>query len=114
VGSKRVAQTKKLALIAALLWAASPAAAQVTTMGQQQSGQSSQSAPTQAPTTGAFCIEEMTATFCNVPTGPNASGYGSSRVSTSGSASSAVAPSSRRSWRHQLVHSAMRERTAVR
>ena len=46
-------------------------------LGQQQSGgQSGQSAPTQVPTTGVFCIEEMTATFCNVPTGPNTGGYG--------------------------------------
>ena len=76
---------KKLTLIAALLLAASPAAAQVaTSMGEQQSGdQSSQSTPTQAPTTGVFCIEEMTATFCNVPTGPNTSGYGSSGASGS-------------------------------
>jgi hypothetical protein len=52
---------KKLALIAALLLAASPAAAQVATSGQQQSGsQGGQSAPTQAPTTGIFCDEEMT------------------------------------------------------
>jgi hypothetical protein len=70
---------KKLALIAALLLAASPAAAQVATSGQQQllGGQ--------APTTGIFCDEEMTATFCNLPTGPNTSGYGSSGVSTSSS-----------------------------
>src|SRR4029077_3707449 len=26
--------------------------------------------PSQAPTTGVFCIEEMTATFCNVPSCP--------------------------------------------
>ena len=30
--------------------------------------------PSQAPTTGVFCIEEMTATFCNVVTGPNING----------------------------------------
>jgi hypothetical protein len=34
-----------------------------------------------------FCIEEMTATFCNVVTGPNTNGYGR----TSGSGSSGVA-----------------------
>jgi len=33
--------------------------------------------PAQAPVTGVFCIEEMTGTFCNVPAGPNAGGYGS-------------------------------------
>jgi hypothetical protein len=55
---------KKLALISALLLAASPVAAQVAmSNGQQQTGgQGGQSAPTQAPTTGVFCFEEMTAT----------------------------------------------------
>jgi hypothetical protein len=75
---------KKLALIAALLWATSPAVAQVATSGQQQlGGQSSQPSSAEAVTTGVFCDEEMTATFCNVPTGPNTSGYGSSSVSSS-------------------------------
>src|SRR5262249_41716792 len=31
--------------------------------------------PSQAPMTGVFCIEEMTATFCNVVTGPNINGH---------------------------------------
>jgi len=85
---------KKLSIIAALLLTASSVAAQVSTLnGQQQLGiggqltpfgqqragvQGRQSAPSQAPTTGVFCIEEMTATFCNVPSGPNTNGYGSS------------------------------------
>src|SRR6516164_7003228 len=71
--------TKELALISALLLAASPTAAQLATSSrvQQLNGQSVQSTPTVAPTTGVFCIEEMTATFCNVVTGPNTSGYGS-------------------------------------
>jgi hypothetical protein len=30
----------------------------------------------QTPTTGVFCTQEMTATFCNVVTRPNISGYG--------------------------------------
>jgi hypothetical protein len=87
---------KKPALIAALLLAASPAAAQVTTsMSQQESAlQGGQpvapQAPAQAPTTGVFCIEEITATFCNVPTGPNTGGYGSS--GGSGPSGSAGAP----------------------
>jgi hypothetical protein len=89
---------KKLALISALLLAASPVAAQVAmSNGQQQTGgQVGRSATTQAPTTGVFCIEEMTATFCNVLTGPNTSGYGSRGVSTSssGSVSSGVSLSS--------------------
>ena len=55
-----------------------------------------QSTLTVAPTTGIFCIEEMTATFCNVVTGPNTSGYGSRGVSTSnrGAAPSGVSASS--------------------
>ena len=71
---------KKLAIIAALLSTATSVAAQVATLnGQQRAGvQGRQSAPSQAPTTGVFCIEEMTATFCNVPSGPNTNGYGSS------------------------------------
>jgi len=90
---------KKLALISALLLAASPAAAQLATSSrvQQLNGQSVQSTPTVAPTTGVFCIEEMTATFCNVVTGPNTSGYGSRGVSTSSSratSSSGVSASS--------------------
>ncbi len=87
----------KLALSAALLFAASPVAAQIATSnGQLQLGnQSALSASSQAPTTGVFCIEEIIATFCNVPTAPNTNGYGSSggaspssgAVSSSGSAS---------------------------
>ena len=88
---------KKLALIYALLLAASPAAAQLATSSrvQELNGQSVQTTPIEAPTTGVFCIEEMTATFCNVTTGPNTSGYGSRSVSTSGSgaASSGVSAS---------------------
>jgi hypothetical protein len=89
---------KKLALIYALLLVASPAAAQLATSSrvQELGGPAVQSAPIIAPPTGVFCIEEMTATFCNVTTGPNTSGYGSRRVSTpsSGAASSGVSPSS--------------------
>jgi len=89
---------KKLALISGLLLAASPAAAQLATSSrvQQLGGLPVQSTPTVAPTTGVFCIEEMTATFCNVTAGPNTSGYGSRGVSTSsgGAASSGVSASS--------------------
>jgi hypothetical protein len=89
---------KKLVLISALLLAASPAAAQLATSSrvQQLNGQSVQSTPAVAPTTGVFCIEEMTATFCNVTTGPNTSGYGSRSVSASSNraASSGVSASS--------------------
>ncbi len=86
---------KKLVLIAVLLLATSPVAAQVATNGQQQSGatsgdqqvggQNGQSAGSQAPTTGVICLEEMTATFCNVATSPNTNGYGS--IGRSGSSS---------------------------
>ena len=41
--------------------------------------------PSQAPTTGVFCIEEMTA-FCNVVTGPNINGYGTRTGSASNGA----------------------------
>ena len=86
---------KKLALIYALLLVASPAAAQLATSSrvQQLGGPAVQSAPTVAPPTGVFCIEEMTATFCNVTTGPNTSGYGSRRVSTSSSGAASSASS---------------------
>jgi hypothetical protein len=80
---KRVVQMRKRALIAVMLMATSPASAQVATSPNQQGllpGQTGELAPTQAatqaPTTGVFCAEEMTATFCNVPTGPNTGGYG--------------------------------------
>lgn len=89
-----------VALIAAVFPAVSPVSAQVGTLnGQRQvatpNGQpllgsrGRQPAPSQAPTTGTFCIEEMTATFCNVPVGPNTNGYGSGvgSTSTGGSAS---------------------------
>lgn len=88
-----VAQMKKVTLISALLLAASPAAAQVaSSLSEARSGgQTIQSAGTQASTTGVECTEEMTATFCNVPSGPSEGGYGSglsSRgVSTSSSGS---------------------------
>ncbi len=68
----------KLAFLAALVFAASPAAAQVVTPNDQarSSTQAGATGSTQAPITGVFCIEEMTANFCNVVTGPNAGGYG--------------------------------------
>jgi hypothetical protein len=86
---------KKLALIYALLLAASPAAAQLGTSSrvQQLGGPAVQFTPTVAPPTGVFCIEEMTATFCNVTTRPNTSGYGSRSVSTSSGGAGAISPS---------------------
>jgi hypothetical protein len=46
---------------------------------------SQQQTSNRSPTTGVICIEEMTATFCNVPSGPNTNGYGSLGGSGSGS-----------------------------
>jgi opacity protein-like surface antigen len=75
----------------AVLLALSPVAAQVvapsTSNGQQSAGQAGQSTSSQAPTTGVICMEEMTATFCNVVTGPSSGGYGSSGGSGSGGGS---------------------------
>jgi hypothetical protein len=78
---------KKLALITALLLATSPVAAQSRQQALSGSG-TTNSSP--LPNTGIICQEEMTATFCNVPTSPNTSGYGSSRATGSigGSAAS--------------------------
>ena len=86
-----------------LVLAAAPSAAQIRTQNDQAQSAiqgsaignatggatGSTTAPTQAPITGVFCIEEMTANFCNVVTGPNIGGYGarSGSASTSGSAS---------------------------
>jgi len=83
---------KKLALIAALLLVASPVAAQSR---QQPLGAGGQTNNSQVPNNGVICEEEMTATFCNVPTSPNSAGYGSSggRGSSGGSASSGGAGS---------------------
>lgn len=84
----------KLALIAAVVFAATPAGAQLAAPNDQVSsstqgaatGAAQGGSPSQAPSTGVFCIEEMTATFCNVVTGPNTGGYGTRSGSGSGSA----------------------------
>jgi hypothetical protein len=89
---------KKLALVAALILAASPAAAQVATSnaqelsGQELSGEGALPAPLQAPVTGVICEEEMTATFCNVPTAPSNGGYSSGSVTVGSSAPPASTP----------------------
>jgi hypothetical protein len=79
----------KLTFVAALIFAASPAAAQLAAPNAQTqpSTQGGATESTQAPTTGVFCIEEMTANFCNVVTGPNTGGYGARSSSGSGSGS---------------------------
>ena len=64
---------KKLALVTALLlatllFATSPFAAQ---QRQQPLGAGGQTNTSSLPNTGVICQELMTATFCNVPTSPN-------------------------------------------
>jgi hypothetical protein len=65
---------RKLALIAALLLAASPVAAQVATHQPLEAG--GQANTSTLSNTGVICEEEMTATFCNTATNPNTAGYG--------------------------------------
>jgi hypothetical protein len=96
IGQKRIVDMKRLTLFAALVFSVfallavltgSPAVAQgALANGQSQSTaegvlSAPTPAPTQAPTTGVFCIAEMTATFCNVVTGPNTNGYGTRSAS---------------------------------
>jgi len=85
----QAADMNKFAIIAALVFTASPAAAQLATPnGQAQSPtQGGATESTQAPITGVFCIEEMTATFCNVVTGPNTGGYGARSAGSTASGS---------------------------
>jgi hypothetical protein len=64
---------KILALTVALLFAASPVAAQ---QRQQALGTNGQTNTSSLPNTGVICQEEMVATFCNVATSPNNAGYG--------------------------------------
>jgi hypothetical protein len=83
----QAADMNKFAFIAALVFAASPAAAQPATPNDQirSPTQRGPTGSTPAPITGVFCIEEMTATFCNVITGPNTGGYGARNGSGSSS-----------------------------
>jgi hypothetical protein len=83
---------KKLALIAVLLLAAPPVGAQVATSNGQL-GSSGQGGQSQAQTTGVICVEEITATFCNVPTAPNTNGYGSGGGSGASGGAAAITPS---------------------
>ena len=66
---------KMFAMTVALLLAASPVAAQQ--QRQQALGAGGQVNNSTLPNTGLICIEEMVATFCNLPVGPNLAGYGS-------------------------------------
>jgi hypothetical protein len=76
---------KILALTVALLVAASPVAAQQ--QQQQALGAGGKTNNSILPNNGLVCIEEMVATFCNQPTGPNLAGYGSSTTSRSSATS---------------------------
>jgi hypothetical protein len=76
---------KILALTVALLFAASPVAAQQT---QQALGTNGPTNTSTLPNTGVICQEEMVATFCNVATSPNNAGYG-----THGGAAATSTPS---------------------
>ena len=84
---KRVADMTKVAIVFAILLAASPVAAQSQ---QQELGTGGMINNSILPNTGIFCIEEMTATFCNVPSGPNTNGYGSSGGSAAGGGSVSI------------------------
>ena len=96
VRHRKMLAMNKLVLIGAVVFAASPAGAQLAAPNDQVSSstqgaatggaQGGPTSPAQAPITGVFCIEEMTATFCNVVTGPNTGGYGTRSGSNSGSA----------------------------
>jgi hypothetical protein len=77
---------KTLALTVALFLTASPVAAQQ--QRQQALGTGGQTNTSILPSNGIVCIEEMTATFCNVPTSPNTRGYGSSAAVSGSSATS--------------------------
>ena len=81
---------KILALTVALLVAASPVAAQQ--QRQQALGAGGQTNNSILPNN--ICIEEMVATFCNQPTGPNLAGYGSSTASSGSSATSGTSAAS--------------------
>jgi hypothetical protein len=83
---------KILAFTVALLMAASPVAAQQ--QRQQALGAGGQTNTSILPNNGLICIEEMVATFCNQPTGPNLAGYGSSTASSGSSATSGTSAGS--------------------
>jgi hypothetical protein len=74
----------KVMIAALLLWTTSAVAAQQ----QQPLGAGGHTNTSSLPNTGVICEEEMTATFCNVPTSPNGGGYGSGSGSTSVTAGS--------------------------
>ena len=83
---------KTLALTLALLVTASPVAAQQ--QREQALGTGGQINSTILPNNSLICIEEMVATFCNQPVGPNTAGYGSSTAFSGSSATSGTSAAS--------------------
>ena len=81
---------KMFALTIPLLLAASPVAAQQ----QQALGAGGQINNSTLPNTGLICIQEMVATFCNQPTGPNHAGYGSGTAFSGSSVTSGTSAAS--------------------
>jgi hypothetical protein len=77
---------KILALTVSLLLMSSPIAAQQRV--EQALGTGGQVNNSILPNNGLICVEEMVATFCNQPTGPNTAGYGSSTASSGSNATS--------------------------
>src|SRR6476620_6882726 len=90
---------KMFALTIPLLLAASPVAAQ----HQQALGAGGQINNSTLPNTGLICIQEMVATFCNLPVGPNNAGYGSSTAFSGSSARSGTSAGSDRAPGPELV-----------
>ena len=83
---------KILALTVAMLLTASPVAAQQ--QRQQALGTGGQINNSILPNNGLICIQEMVATFCNQPVGPNTAGYGSSTAFSGSSATSGTSAAS--------------------
>src|ERR1700722_4835349 len=88
---RRVADMTKLAIVFALLLAASPVSAQ--SQQQQPLGAGGAINNSSLPNTGVICDEEMTAPFCSAPTGPNNSGFGSSGAGAASSSGTGSAGS---------------------
>src|ERR1700677_1371014 len=70
---------KHASLVVLLVLATSPVAAQTTTSTSSATSTSSSagSSSGSGPSAGTICSEMITATFCNEPTSPNTTGYGS-------------------------------------
>jgi hypothetical protein len=97
--NRRCEAMRLIPLTVALVALTSPAVAQGVTQGDQSirptEGQSSPSS-SQRPTTDVICIEEISATFCNVVGSPSNGGFGSTNGSQGTVGSSAVPTPSQR------------------